>query len=240
VWSKLFDDFVEKKKQRKNIFSQMIVCLFKLIMREVRLFFGIERNDDKKRPVQQPCDKPYAQKIILEPGRALGKSSYLIFAPYDEQSKTPAKENHVKISKEQLSKLTKDIKQKEKWPQELPSMVAPMVKELLKSSAKWPHDGQKGCLDISVSTYLEGGKVKCEFVKYECKRKGYKNVWEEKDKWKATVQVKPDDLVPVGMLEKIDLDESGIARRLEKDLAHILTPLLESKLRSYEEKEPEG
>jgi len=36
------------------------------------------------------------------------------------------------------------------------------------------------------------------------------------------------------------LDESGIARRLEKDLAHILTPLLESKLRSYEEKEPEG
>ena len=85
--------------------------------------------------------------------------------------------------------------------------------------------GETAPQDVDISGHLVGGKVTCQFILYHCKRRGNMNVWEEEEKWKATVEDKRDE--HVGMLGGLNPAEPKIPERLVSELNRLLTEFIE-------------
>jgi len=79
--------------------------------------------------------------------------------------------------------------------------------------------------DIFVTGHLEGGKVTCQFILYQCKRRGTVNIWEEVAKWKAKIKDERDEFL--GTLKEMEPTEQGIPEQVASDLTRLLMQFIE-------------
>jgi len=112
-------------------------------------------------------------------------------------------ENLKKLQEQQIKPLAYDLGQH--------------ILEWLRSEAEW--------WDIFITGHLEGGKATFEFILYHCKRRGDVSVWEEEDKWEATVKQSIDE--PVGTISGLDAGEEELPERLAVELSHLLVQFIE-------------
>jgi hypothetical protein len=86
----------------------------------------------------------------------------------------------------------------------------------------WLAEDVRARAPVRVEGLLKGGKVKCEYRLYECRRRGPGHTWEETRRWKGKVEDTVDRLVSV-----VDpADTPGERRaRLADDLAVLVSEL---------------
>lgn len=183
-----------------------------------------EKAQEEKPPETcQPCSR-HCRKIELELEPALYKITHLSLSTYNSISGERSKERQVRGEiVDRLDRAVTAHRQGEK-SEKLQEQVARLAHKLLQQIIEWLH-GEPAPRDVSLVGYLEGGKVTCQFILYHCKHRGNVNVWEEEDKWKATIEDKRGE--PMGTLRGVDPVEAKVPERLTPELTRLLMQFIE-------------
>jgi len=171
----------------------------------------------------QPCTR-YCRKIELELKPARRKIARLSLRTGETVSSESSKESE--LPDEIVAGLNKVITSRRQREEavRLQGQIASLADRMLEHVMEWLR-GEMAPKDVYISGHLVGGKVTCQFILYHCKRRGNMNVWEEEEKWKATMEEKRDE--PVGMLGGLNPAEPKIPERLTSELTRLLTEFIE-------------
>lgn len=166
----------------------------------------------------------YCRKIEIELKPALRKIAHLNITARDTGSGEQIKE--MRVQGEIVDRLNGVVAARRRGvkPEKLQEQISPLASTLMQQIIEWLR-GEESSRDISIAGHLQGGKVTCQFILYHCKRRGTTNVWEEEDKWKATLEEKRDE--PVGLLHALYSAEPNTAERLKPELVRFLTQFIE-------------
>ncbi len=166
----------------------------------------------------------YCREIELKLEPALRKVAYLNLSAERPGSGGQAEERRVAGDiVDGLSEAVAARRRREK-PETLQRRVEPIALSLLQLIAEWLR-GEPAPRDVRIVGHIVGGKAECQFVLYHCKRRGDVNVWEEEDKWKATVEDERDEAV--GALPGLAPAEPSTPERLAGELARMLMRFIE-------------
>ena len=193
--------------------------------RTVRRHKRCQENAKEEEPPDtcQPCTR-YCRKIELELKPARRKIARLSLRTGETVSSESSKESE--LPDEIVAGLNKVITSRRQREEavRLQGQIASLADRTLEHVMEWLR-GETAPQDVSITGHLEGGKVTCQFILYHCKRRGNMNVWEEEEKWKATVEDKRDE--PVGILGGLNPAEPKIPERLVSELTRLLTEFIE-------------
>jgi hypothetical protein len=76
--------------------------------------------------------------------------------------------------------------------EKLHELLEPVAQGLVHEAEEWLDGGVRA---VDVSAHLKGGKLECEFKRYECVQRGPACSWEERQSWKADVEDEADEPV---------------------------------------------
>lgn len=171
----------------------------------------------------QPCTR-HCRKIEVELEPARRKVVHLALIAQDpvsgERSQTGRVEGGVVGA---LNKAVRARRRRQK-PDNLERLVAPVAGMLLQQIGEWLRR-EPAPRDVFIVGHLAGGEVTFQFILYHCRRRGKVNVWEEEDKWKATVADEHDE--PVIALRGLDTADRGMLERLVPELTQWLVRFIE-------------
>ena len=171
----------------------------------------------------QPCTR-YCRKIELELKPAQRKIVRLSLRTMKTGSSEPSKESESPDEiVDGLNKVVIARRQGEEAVR-LQGQIASLADRMLECIMEWLR-GEVTPQDVTITGHLEGGKMTCRFILYHCKRRGNMNVWEEEERWKATVADKRDE--PVGILGDLNPAEPKIPERLAPELTGLLMQFIE-------------
>jgi hypothetical protein len=182
-----------------------------------------DAQEEEPRETCQPCTR-YCRKIELELELSRRKIACLSLRTGGTVSGEPSKES--KLPDEIVAGLNKVVtarRQGEKAVR-LQKQIASLADRILEYIMDWLR-GETAPQDVDISGHLVGGKVTCQFILYHCERRGNVNVWEEEEKWKATVEDKRDE--PVGILGGVNPAEPKVPEKLVSELIGLLTGFIE-------------
>jgi hypothetical protein len=195
----------------------------------IRITYRARRRSRWKRQAKEeelqractPCTWR-CRKIRLELKPSSRKLKYLLV--YANQSST-AKVRQIRVEEEIVNDLNKLVKAYRHGAtiEKLDSEIQQIALQLLQAIRDWML-GFEDAWDLSVTAHLKGGKVTCEFFLYHCKHRRGRNVWVEKDKWKAKVEDKRDEQflkiskANISQPEFVDV----YARKVIESLVHLV------------------
>jgi len=169
-------------------------------------------------------DTRYCRKIELESEGAAYKIKYLNLNFVNSISE---EKSNRKVRGEIVDWLNDAViahRQGEKT-EELQTRLKNLADKLLQKSLKWLR-AEKVPQHVSILAHLEGGKVTSQFILYQRKQRRNVNVWEEEDKWEATIDYKHDELV--GTLHRLDPIDPNLSER-QAELVGLLMKFMESR-----------
>lgn len=102
-------------------------------------------------------------------------------------------------------------------------LLAPAAAGLAQELGTWLRE-EAAVRDISISGHLAGGKAKVQFILYHCVQTGTEAVWEEEDKWKATVKDDRDEaIVTLAALDpEVPDQDTSIRPKLSQSLVQFV------------------
>ena len=178
-----------------------------------------EKAKEEEPPeVCQPCNY-YCRKIKLEHKSVLHKITHFNLKAYNPLLRAQTNEMLIKGKiVDGLNKVLIANRRGEKY-ETLYEYVSPISYMLLQQIVEWL-SSEKTARNVSIIGHLEGGKVKCKFILYHCKRKDKKNTWKEENKWMATIKDESNE--PVGSLLGLVSTKPKMHKRMEQQLIRLI------------------
>lgn len=195
------------------------------IRRTMKMWYrrGWQQNAKDEEPPEtcQLCTR-HCRKIELEPVQR--KITHLTLGAGATVSSKQGGERQVKGEiVEELNRAVSASRLGEKQ-ERIQEVVAPLARELLQRIEEWL-GGEPAPNDVPIFGHLQGGRVTCQFILYHCRRKGIVDVWEEEDKWQATINDERDE--HVGSLRGRDLAGPGVTERMAPEMTKLIMQFIE-------------